>query len=174
MSVDIEYSINAIDQCNITSLKDLQIQPFDQCIILWNDKIIFRGYCIDARLSQSFGQQQYEYTINSPLWILSQQKTTAKTTFLQIFLKECCNLCNLELDYQLDSNPLIYIEESSYFDALKKCILYTKNYNTRFYVDYEYNSLIFTDKISGQHPKEEKVVGYEFEWDTEIINQVRW
>lgn len=80
----------------------------------------------------------------------------------------------MELDYQLDSNPLIYIEESSYFDALKKCILYTKNYNTRFYVDYEYNSLIFTDKISGQHPKEEKVVGYEFEWDTEIINQVRW
>lgn len=81
MSVDIEYSINAIDQCNITSLKDLQIQPFDQCIILWNDKIIFRGYCIDARLSQSFGQQQYEYTINSPLWILSQQKLRQKLHF---------------------------------------------------------------------------------------------
>jgi len=174
MSVDIEYSINAIDQCNITSLKDLQIQPFDSVEVIWNDKTIFRGYCIDARLSQAFGQQQYEYTINSPLWILSQQKTDAKTTFLQLFLQECCDLCDLELDYQFSTNPLIYIEEGKYFDALKKCILYTKNYNTRFYVDYSTRSLVFTNKITGFHPKTEIVVSYEYEWDTNIVNQVRW
>jgi len=174
MSIDIEFSINAIDQCDINSLKDLQLQPFDQVEILWNDKKIFMGFCIDARLTQSFGQQQYEYTINSPLWILSQQKTEAKTTYLQLFLKECADLCNLQLDYQIETNPLIYVEEGTYFDALKKCILFTKNYNTRFYVDYSDNKLVFTDKIAGLHNKIEKVIRYEFEWDTEIINVVYW
>ena len=80
----------------------------------------------------------------------------------------------LELDYQFSTNPLIYIEEGKYFDALKKCILYTKNYNTRFYVDYERNKLVFTDKMSDFYEYIPKIVGYQFEYDTEIINQVKW
>ena len=174
MSIDVQYSINSIDQCNINSLKNLNLQPFDEVEVLWNDNKIFCGYIIDARLDKSFGQQNYEYTINSPLWILGQQKTEAKTSFLQIFAKECADLCNLELDYKLNVNPLINIEEGTYFDELKKVLIYTKNYNVRFYVDYANNLLIFTDKTIGFHPKTEKTIGYEYEYDTEIINTVQW
>lgn len=174
MSIDADYSINAIDQCTVNSLKNLNLKPFDEVVVKWNDNVLFSGYVIDARLNTAFGQQQYEYTINNPLWILQQQQTTAKTTFLQLFLKECADLCNLQLDYQLTTNPLIYVEAGAYFNALKKSILYTKNYNTRFYVDYQNNTLVFTDKTNNLHPKIEKVIGYEFEYDTEIINQVQW
>ena len=172
MSIDVQYSINSIDQCTINSLKDLQLAPFDEVEVLWGDNKIFSGYIIDAVLNRSFGQQNYEYTVNSPLWILGQQQTEAKTTFLQVFVKECADLCNLQLDYQLNINPLINVNEGTYFNELKKVLVYTKNYNTRFYVDYSADSLIFTDKTIGFHPKIEKTIGYEYEYNTDIVNTV--
>ena len=174
ISINAQYSINAIDQCNINSLKNLNIQPFDEVEVIWEDKILFSGYVIDNRLDTSFGQQNYEYTINSPLWILGQKQTEAKTSFLQLYAKECADLCNLNLDYKLNVNPLINVNEGTYFDALKKVLIYTKNYNVRFYVDYSTNSLVFTDKTTGIYPKVLKPVNYEFEYDTEITNTVMW
>jgi hypothetical protein len=87
MSIDISYSINTIDQCTINSLTDLYLRPFDEVKVLLNGNKIFNGYVIDSTLNSSFGQQNCEYTINSPLWILSQQQTESKTSFLQVFAK---------------------------------------------------------------------------------------
>ena len=88
MSMDISYSINSIDQCNTNSLKDLGLKPFDIVAVLWESNVLFLGYIIDNRLDTSFGNQNFEYTINSPLWILGQKQTEAKTSFLQLFAKE--------------------------------------------------------------------------------------
>jgi hypothetical protein len=176
MSMDISYSINSIDQCNTNSLKDLGLKPFDIVAVLWGNNIIFIGYIIDNRLDNSFGNQNYEYTINSPLWILGQKQTTAKTSFLQLYAKECADLCRLELDYRLNNNPLINVEEGTYFDALKKVLIYTKNYNVRFYVDYENAKLVFTDDTEFINTKgsEIKPINYSYEWDTDITNTVQW
>ena len=176
MSMDISYSINSIDQCNTNSLKDLGLKPFDIVAVLWESNVLFLGYIIDNRLDTSFGNQNYEYTINSPLWILGQKQTEAKTSFLQLYAKECADLCNLELDYRLNVNPLININEGTYFDALKKVLIYTKNYNVRFYVDYENAKLVFTDDTEFINTKgsEIKPINYSYEWDTDITNTVQW
>jgi len=175
ISVDLDMSINAIDQATINSLKDLNIKPFDEVKLIWGDSTLFCGICVDAGLNMTFGQQNYTYTINSPLFLL--QKTNIEvpyTTFLQLFLKKCCSICNIDLDYQLDKNPLIYVEEGNYFDALKKSIIYTKNYNARFYMDYLNNKLIFTDKTEGTYPKVKNTINYSFEYITDVINQIQW
>jgi hypothetical protein len=176
MSMDISYSINSIDQCNTNSLKDLGLKPFDIVAVLWESNVLFLGYIIDNRLDTSFGNQNYEYTINSPLWILGQKQTEAKTSFLQLYAKECADLCNLELDYKLNVNPLINIGNGTYFNELKKVLVYTKNYNVRFYVDYENGKLVFTDDTEFINTKgsEIKPINYSYEWDTDITNTVQW
>ena len=175
VSVNLDMSINAIDQATINSLKDLHIKPFDEVQIKWNDNILFTGICTDSSLDLSFGQKEYNYTINSPLFLLQKNNIEVPyTTFLQLFLKKCCDICNINLDYKLDKNPLIYVEEGNYFDMLRKSVIYTKNYNARFYMDYSNNKLIFTDKTEGTYPKIKNTIKYGFEYLTDIINQVKW
>ena len=145
-SIDLDMSINSIDQANINSLQDLNIKPFDKVRVLWNDNIIFSGICVDAAMNVSVGQLNYSYTINSPLFLL--QKTNIEnshTSNLQLFLKKCCDICEIGLDYRLSTNPVIAVEETDYFSMLRKSVIYTKNNNTRFYMDYENNKLILDE-----------------------------
>jgi len=175
ISLDLDMSINSIDQATVNSLKDLNIKPFDWVRIIWNGQTLFSGICVDANMNIAFGQLNYSYTINSPLFLLQKHNIERSyTTYLQLFLKKCCDICDLELDYRLNINPLIVTEKTDYFSMLKKSVIYTKNYNTRFFVDYENNKLVFTDTEDSAYPKNKKIINYSFEYDTDIINQVQW
>ncbi|AEH06311.1 hypothetical protein [Methanothermococcus okinawensis] len=156
-SIDLDMNINAIDQANINSLIYLDIKPFDKVNIIYSNNKIFSGIVTDTELNIAFGQKNYSYTVNSPLFLLKKTKIeNSYTTFLQLFLKQCCDMCNLYLDYRLDKNPIMAVEKIDYFSMLKKSVIYTKNYNTRFYIDYENNKLVFTDKTDGFYNKIKK------------------